>query len=135
MMRRPPRSTLFPYTTLFRSASRPGASATIEVAGSRFISRFIGHRELEGKEPKVIARSGLVLWPHRHASPHKPATPRAPAPNPPLASSPPFALKSRYLTTMRVALHRQAEGTTPATSTPSRLGRPAQLNFPRLLAP
>src|SRR6266496_4701885 len=24
MIRRPPRSTLFPYTTLFRSASRPG---------------------------------------------------------------------------------------------------------------
>src|SRR3712207_6936303 len=26
MIRRPPRSTLFPYTTLFRSALRPGAS-------------------------------------------------------------------------------------------------------------
>src|ERR1043165_10166730 len=25
MIRRPPRSTLFPYTTLFRSARRPGA--------------------------------------------------------------------------------------------------------------
>src|SRR5256885_9470017 len=25
MIRRPPRSTLFPYTTLFRSADRPGA--------------------------------------------------------------------------------------------------------------
>src|SRR3712207_7757782 len=25
MIRRPPRSTLFPYTTLFRSAPRPGA--------------------------------------------------------------------------------------------------------------
>src|ERR1044071_10005595 len=25
MIRRPPRSTLFPYTTLFRSATRPGA--------------------------------------------------------------------------------------------------------------
>src|SRR2546430_13440902 len=25
MIRRPPRSTLFPYTTLFRSRSRPGA--------------------------------------------------------------------------------------------------------------
>src|SRR5438105_9364526 len=25
MIRRPPRSTLFPYTTLFRSAARPGA--------------------------------------------------------------------------------------------------------------
>src|SRR5256885_14487735 len=27
MIRRPPRSTLFPYTTLFRSASRPTATA------------------------------------------------------------------------------------------------------------
>src|SRR2546421_4571432 len=28
MIRRPPRSTLFPYTTLFRSGSAPGPSAT-----------------------------------------------------------------------------------------------------------
>src|SRR3712207_8560395 len=27
MIRRPPRSTLFPYTTLFRSTRRPGASS------------------------------------------------------------------------------------------------------------
>src|SRR3712207_9088029 len=30
MIRRPPRSTLFPYTTLFRSQQRPGAPRTIE---------------------------------------------------------------------------------------------------------
>src|SRR3712207_7788325 len=29
MIRRPPRSTLFPYTTLFRSADDPGAGKTI----------------------------------------------------------------------------------------------------------
>src|SRR2546430_3626545 len=29
MIRRPPRSTLFPYTTLFRSASRPVRSAIV----------------------------------------------------------------------------------------------------------
>src|SRR3712207_8625434 len=29
MIRRPPRSTLFPYTTLFRSRSRPSDAATI----------------------------------------------------------------------------------------------------------
>src|SRR2546422_7691599 len=28
MIRRPPRSTLFPYTTLFRSRSAPGAGST-----------------------------------------------------------------------------------------------------------
>src|SRR3712207_9000345 len=34
MMRRPPRSTLFPYTTLFRSRGtyKPGSSATYETA-------------------------------------------------------------------------------------------------------
>src|SRR5688572_31708520 len=29
MIRRPPRSTLFPYTTLFRSLKRPGQGGTI----------------------------------------------------------------------------------------------------------
>src|SRR3712207_4483149 len=32
MIRRPPRSTLFPYTTLFRSATGPGARAALESA-------------------------------------------------------------------------------------------------------
>src|SRR5438874_3165541 len=32
MIRRPPRSTLFPYTTLFRSAGHPLAAATVSVA-------------------------------------------------------------------------------------------------------
>src|SRR2546426_7355942 len=31
MIRRPPRSTLFPYTTLFRSASRSGADGALVV--------------------------------------------------------------------------------------------------------
>src|SRR5690349_24028023 len=31
MLRRPPRSTLFPYTTLFRSAASASSSATTEV--------------------------------------------------------------------------------------------------------
>src|SRR3712207_7361427 len=33
MIRRPPRSTLFPYTTLFRSAVSAGIRATSEVIG------------------------------------------------------------------------------------------------------
>src|SRR3712207_7611787 len=32
MIRRPPRSTLFPYTTLFRSAERPSAERALEAA-------------------------------------------------------------------------------------------------------
>src|SRR5574337_1748281 len=35
MIRRPPRSTLFPYTTLFRSAQRRGLSATARLCQQR----------------------------------------------------------------------------------------------------
>src|SRR2546422_6988706 len=37
MIRRPPRSTLFPYTTLFRSPGRPGAPAGRTPGGPRGI--------------------------------------------------------------------------------------------------
>src|SRR2546430_4244966 len=33
MIRRPPRSTLFPYTTLFRSMTSPRATAGLSIAG------------------------------------------------------------------------------------------------------
>src|SRR2546430_10156236 len=39
MIRRPPRSTLFPYTTLFRSRGRVGAALTPEVV-SRYAAAF-----------------------------------------------------------------------------------------------
>src|SRR2546430_6701451 len=50
MIRRPPRSTLFPYTTLFRSKSRPGTATmfpkdTEEESGHRGI-RSSGHLSL-----------------------------------------------------------------------------------------
>src|SRR2546422_2915913 len=35
MIRRPPRSTLFPYTTLFRSPSSPARSSTATSSGPR----------------------------------------------------------------------------------------------------
>src|SRR5438067_8490288 len=49
MMRRPPRSTLFPYTTLFRSAApRPGPTARL---GGRTHRRRTSHsRELARSE-------------------------------------------------------------------------------------
>src|SRR2546425_6914536 len=34
MIRRPPRSTLFPYTTLFRSSASPGCKTTPAISGS-----------------------------------------------------------------------------------------------------
>src|SRR3712207_8261566 len=39
MIRRPPRSTLFPYTTLFRS--QPGRTASAAVARTRSVGRSI----------------------------------------------------------------------------------------------
>src|SRR5256885_7174589 len=49
MIRRPPRSTLFPYTTLFRSAktTRKSASLTATVATDRVLIRAIG----DSKDP------------------------------------------------------------------------------------
>src|SRR2546422_8243136 len=40
MIRRPPRSTLFPYTTLFRSA--PAADVTLEHKGCRYVPHVLG---------------------------------------------------------------------------------------------
>src|SRR3712207_7271963 len=37
MIRRPPRSTLFPYTTLFRSLTRVGSSAELRFMGEAFV--------------------------------------------------------------------------------------------------
>src|SRR5258708_16676065 len=46
MIRRPPRSTLFPYTTLFRSDLEPTAFAIgIDVIGNRRAAVFDGERE------------------------------------------------------------------------------------------
>src|SRR5258708_28823135 len=42
MIRRPPRSTLFPYTTLFRS--RNGATLTMRVAGSSRLASLMPSR-------------------------------------------------------------------------------------------
>src|SRR3712207_7667314 len=48
MIRRPPRSTLFPYTTLFRSLSRPRIRAAAPVGHLRDRSRLAGVGGFEG---------------------------------------------------------------------------------------
>src|SRR5690348_18224702 len=53
MFRRPPRSTLFPYTTLFRSISLATA-ACIQHANN--ISIFDMPQELDGKKNQVIVQ-------------------------------------------------------------------------------
>src|SRR3712207_8774471 len=59
MIRRPPRSTLFPYTTLFRS---PGSAA---LTGQ-------GRAPLAGGSPsRTRHRSGLAQARPRHLAPHR----------------------------------------------------------------
>src|SRR3712207_8492405 len=51
MIRRPPRSTLFPYTTLFRSPREPGAGAAgrrpLRLQGARRRHRGVSRRDLQ----------------------------------------------------------------------------------------
>src|SRR5256885_7014663 len=44
MIRRPPRSTLFPYTTLFRSMSNMGLEAALKRSGIRMLRAPVGDR-------------------------------------------------------------------------------------------
>src|SRR5690242_21499905 len=44
MIRRPPRSTLFPYTTLFRSPSPVGTASTSSAARARSLRRMFFRR-------------------------------------------------------------------------------------------
>src|SRR5688572_31953105 len=56
MIRRPPRSTLFPYTTLFRSAG----GVRVDIAGSEPLRMAIEHRhEVHEVAAQLSARHGL----------------------------------------------------------------------------
>src|SRR3712207_8890338 len=55
MIRRPPRSTLFPYTTLFRSYERSPAAAALEGR-----VHFVGHRT-HANLPEVLRASDFFL--------------------------------------------------------------------------
>src|SRR2546426_3925123 len=55
MIRRPPRSTLFPYTTLFRSRPRKGAGLINQVALGRGQTAFVRGPPLH---PNVTGRRG-----------------------------------------------------------------------------
>src|SRR5438445_10017412 len=41
MFRRPPRSTLFPYTTLFRSSAEPESGSTARSAQGGFMAKWV----------------------------------------------------------------------------------------------
>src|SRR2546430_12429128 len=59
MIRRPPRSTLFPYTTLFRSAAAKVGSRKIAYLGPRALqqpARCIGDMQLSQHVTRVVIR-------------------------------------------------------------------------------
>src|SRR5258707_4705542 len=61
MIRRPPRSTLFPYTTLFRSISsywRDGETMSIELTPSLDIENFLADRKRT--RPKAVLKTVLA---------------------------------------------------------------------------
>src|SRR2546425_5916509 len=68
MIRRPPRSTLFPYTTLFRSQTSPEAYSLVvdtvqgvRVVGTSRAGVFYGLQSLRSLLPTPTPRTGLVL--------------------------------------------------------------------------
>src|SRR3712207_7270694 len=62
MIRRPPRSTLFPYTTLFRSSRLDGARERALLVTEQFgFEQVLGNgRAVDGDEAAVPAAAGLV---------------------------------------------------------------------------
>src|SRR5688572_31847543 len=60
MIRRPPRSTLFPYTTLFRSAERIARAARLDVGGIEYL---IDDRDGQARFYDINALSNFVAKP------------------------------------------------------------------------
>src|SRR3712207_8326106 len=60
MIRRPPRSTLFPYTTLFRSPNGAGKSTTIKCISG--LLRYKGSIEIQGYKNKTLEAKRLFSY-------------------------------------------------------------------------
>src|SRR2546429_7045614 len=58
MIRRPPRSTLFPYPTLFRSCFMPASSGTAQVAGHDVFRESLEVRRRIGYLPESVPLYG-----------------------------------------------------------------------------
>src|SRR5260221_9155881 len=61
MIRRPPRSTLFPYTTLFRSDHRPDAGSDCQAPGVRAIGHAFDELCLAGFVRRRLDRKSTRL--------------------------------------------------------------------------
>src|SRR5882762_10922133 len=65
MIRRPPRSTLFPYTTLFRSPPEPITSSFISVAEVPHARENHGHAALVGGGDHLVVAHAAAGLDHR----------------------------------------------------------------------
>src|SRR3712207_8076153 len=61
MIRRPPRSTLFPYTTLFRSVTVEGASAPVHSFADGQINIYVPETVTAGTRSVVVRLDGHVV--------------------------------------------------------------------------
>src|SRR3712207_7475344 len=72
MIRRPPRSTLFPYTTLFRSIAQSGAPLSMvrlsNPAETAISLSLAGHRTIVGYAEKALALRGIGMRSEEHTS-------------------------------------------------------------------
>src|SRR5256885_4135459 len=71
MIRRPPRSTLFPYTTLFRSDTSAGGSRTAEAATTMFNAWVVNvplKRRDTARDPSDLIFYGDFLRSEEHTS-------------------------------------------------------------------
>src|SRR2546425_5991436 len=69
MIRRPPRSTLFPYTTLFRSRREPAPPAPEAAALAQVAERIVDPRDLlDAAHESAFAHGGPTARSEEHTS-------------------------------------------------------------------
>src|SRR2546430_9945447 len=74
MIRRPPRSTLFPYTTLFRSRVLESRLDAVRVEKRRFDAVIAQKRQSEKIRDSLVSQISIIrgidadryIWPHVH---------------------------------------------------------------------
>src|SRR2546422_7844609 len=62
MIRRPPRSTLFPYTTLFRSESAQGTPQQVALRCRIILGAVAGEQNVAIAEKLGVSRPTVLLW-------------------------------------------------------------------------
>src|SRR5258705_7327556 len=66
MIRRPPRSTLFPYTTLFRSTISPGVAVKFQPGGCAAYVNVVGRPVAHGTAAQKVVYPAFMHLNSRH---------------------------------------------------------------------